>query len=248
MTIVVGVPCSQAVIFASDTEVSDQRTRTTDIKIKQLNDRCLWAGAGYVSVIQQLEERLALLPDRDRPLHELREPIGLAVKATLEDMLRIDYRVPYLQNDLPKLGALYHSDFIFAEYRDGKGHLLSLDATGAPEWFTHPHAIGSAADFAVALTKNYDRAALTPEQAALLVIATLEQAIETAQSGVDYPLDIWRLDEAGAHHYDDAELSRLYAEADRLRGSQREILEHWRFHDGQVASKVRGRSRDPRRR
>ena len=229
MTIVLAVPCQGAVIVGSDTEVSDQRTRTTHLKIKELNGRCLWAGSGEVGVIQRLEECLVSLPDHDRPLAELREPIGLCIRAVVEDALRIDYRVPYVQGDLKQLEALYYCRFTFAEQRAGQGRILTFDTTGGAEWYTHPHAMGSAADFAVALTKNYDRSSLLPERAALLVIAILEQTIETAQSGVDYPLDMWHVDDAGVHHYDGGEMARLYAEAQRLRDAERTLIERWQF-------------------
>src|SRR2546427_9712596 len=103
MTIVLGMPCQGAVIFASDTEVSAQRTRTTHLKIKELSPHCLWAGTGEVGVIQRLEEYLGRLPERDRSLTELREPIGLAIRSVVEDALRIDYRVPYVRDDPRRL-------------------------------------------------------------------------------------------------------------------------------------------------
>ena len=241
MTLILAMACKGAVIVGSDTQVSDRRTRTTNIKIKQLNGSCVWAGAGEVSIIQRLEERLGELPGRDAPLRELREPIGLAIKATVEDALRIDYRVPYVKDDATKLDGLYFTTFAFAEHRGGDARVLSLTTKGGAEWYTHPHAIGSAADYAVALTKNYDCASLTPDRAALLVITTLEKAIETAQSGIDYPLDIWRIDENGAHQYDGGELARLYAEAQRLRDTQRRLIEGWEARNDPLQQSSRPR-------
>lgn len=236
MTLVFAVPTRHAVVIASDTQVSDQRTRTSNTKIKRLTDSCLWAAAGHVSVIQRLEERLSLMDLEHRTLSELREPIGLAIRGVMDDVLRLDFRVPYVENDPWRLGNLYGSSFVFAEYRDSLGKILSFGSTGGGEWYTYPHAIGGASDFAVALTKNYRVADLTADQAALLVVTTLETAIATAQSGIDYPLDVWRIDARGPHQLSAAERAALYLEADRFRAAQREIIEHWTMTGGDLGN------------
>ena len=95
MTLIVGIPADDGVVFASDTQVTMGEVRANTTKIFQLNARVLWGGSGDVALIQRVAERLERLPDRDKPLSILRDVLAITVKDAVHDLLATDFRTDF---------------------------------------------------------------------------------------------------------------------------------------------------------
>lgn len=225
MTLIVGIPADDGVVFASDTQVTMGEVRANTTKIFQLNARVLWGGSGDVALIQRVAERLERLPDRDRPLSILRDVLAITVKDAVHDLLATDFRTDFFRSDPGNLLRLYQGDFLFVEYQQQAPNMLHVLITGTPEWIDGRFAVtGNGALFAHALLHKYEGVALSLEPAKLLAYKVLEEAIQVGSYGLGYPIDVWQITSSGTNQLEDNQLALLADAAHTLRGLEVTLL------------------------
>ncbi len=62
MTLILSMAAADGLVLASDSQITSGEVRTPGSKIHRLNDRCLWARAGELALIQRVGEHLDSLP------------------------------------------------------------------------------------------------------------------------------------------------------------------------------------------
>lgn len=152
MTLVIGLPVSDGVVVASDSQVTTGTVRHQADKIYPLGEDVLWAGSGELSLIQRVKEKLSSA-DPSISLRGSGDQIALAIRAAVEYLLTLDFRTSFFKDNPDALLGLHPGDFFFAERAKGTTHLLHVMTHGATEWIENrPFAIGVGRDFAYALT------------------------------------------------------------------------------------------------
>jgi proteasome beta subunit len=230
MTLILGLAAVDGIVLASDGQLTSGEVRSPGRKIFPLNDRILWAGAGELSLIQRLQERLARLP-LDTPLANLRDQIGEYIKECVSELLQMDFRAQFVSPDQDHLVQLHLADFIFAEFSN-KPELLHINVFGSPEWMTdRPFVAGNGDLFAYALLSKYQKQRLLLKQASLLAYKVIDEAIAVGAYGLGGPIDLWQISAAGLKNLGGAEFKTLAGQAKRLRKLEIELLLEEKYGD-----------------
>jgi proteasome beta subunit len=223
MTLILGLAALDGIVLASDGQLTTGEVRSPGKKIFPLNDKILWAGAGELSLIQRLQERLGVLSP-DTPLANLRDQIGELIKDCVSELLQMDFRSQFLSLDQDRLVQLHLADFIFAEFTR-KPELLHINVFGSPEWMTdRPFVAGNGDLFAYALLSKYQKQRLQLNQASLLAYKVIDETIAVGAYGLGGPIDLWQISAAGMKNLNTAELKTLTGQAQRLRKLEIELL------------------------
>lgn len=210
--------------MASDGQLTAGPVRwASGSKISRLNERCLWAASGELALIQRVEERMKALPP-NAPLQQLRDSICQIVKQCVTELLQLDFRTPFFQQNLDVLLQLHPGDFVFAEFAQSPA-VLHVLLNGTPEWIRgRPFASGSGDMFAYALLQKYQGLALDTERASLLAYKVLEEAIAVGAYGLGPPIDIWQISNDGIKQLNDSKKAALEDAARTLRELEVRLL------------------------
>lgn len=155
MTLIIGIPAEDGVIFASDSQYTSGPVRATGPKIFELNERALWGGSGEVALIQRVAEKLEGFPQKTEPLTVIRDALAGFVKEAVHSLLQLDFRTQFVSQNPDALLGLHPGDFLFVEHHD-KPRLLHILAYGTPEWIDVQFAATGNGDlFAHALLQKY---------------------------------------------------------------------------------------------
>jgi 20S proteasome alpha/beta subunit len=194
MTLILTIQAKDGLVVASDTQITNGAIRSTGQKIRKLNDSCLWAASGELALVQRVEEAVEAAP-KDKPLRELRDGLALAVRNSVDQLLRLDFRTQFCQSNPDSLLRLHTGDFVFAEMRDSSCHVLHVAVNGTPEWVADCFATGSGSPFAYALLQRYRdlMSQLTVDQASLLAYGVIRETIEVGAYGLGPPIDVWQI-------------------------------------------------------
>jgi len=224
MTLILAIPATDGLVMASDSQITTGEVRTPGQKIHRLNDRCLWAGAGELALVQRAGEHFGALP-QDAHLTNLRDQLGGIVKQCVTELTQLDFRLQFLPPDPERLAQLHYADFIFAELAGGAAQLLHINSLGSPEWFQErPLVVGNGDLFAYALLQKYQGRSLTLEKAAILSYKVIEEAIEVGAYGLGPPIDVWRITPAEVKQLTRDEIAPLAAAAHELREREIQLL------------------------
>jgi len=227
VTLVLGVPASDGVIVASDSQATSGAVRHTVQKIQRLTSRIVWAGAGEESLIQGVSQELAKRAKHDGDLKGMTDALRKAIEQSSTSLLHYDYRVPYASKDAKSLGQFAQAVFLFVE-SDGKRHsLLLIDAAGRALWQQDKGhvAIGSGDVFAHALLYRYRDLRLTCEVVAALAYRVLDEAIAVAAYGLGRPIDIWSITSVGVEQFDEARRGALRDSCELFTEQEQRILQ-----------------------
>ena len=197
MTLIVALACRDGIVVASETqatvEASGTPVRETVTKIRKVNDSMLWAAAGTVSVIQQVERRLSAFPNEVRRLgifdlvpqvkqvvFEIRSEILGRYRALYGDD-RGEQRAP--ASELILVGFANDSPTIIQIFPDGDYEECEPEvgyvALGIGDVFAHSILHG----------RNIREHSI--EQGILLAYKVIKDAIEVGAYGLGEPIDIW---------------------------------------------------------
>ncbi len=224
MTLILALPTEQGIVLASDTQYTSGEVRSSGPKLYALSPHAAWAGAGEVALIQRVQEAIADLPT-GHDLSQLRDTLARIVKQSVQSLLELDVLTDYLQGDPAMLLGLHPGDCIFAEYANAQPLMLHVAANGTPEWFNSFFASGNGANFAYALLQKYQNIELTLEQAILLAYRVIDETIQVGAYGLDYPIDIWLMDQYGLHQLDANDFEALAKVSEVLRTKEIELLQ-----------------------
>jgi proteasome beta subunit len=196
--------------------------RSTANKLFELNQHCGWGGAGEVALIQRVSEALGGI-SVDQPLSVLRDQIANAIKQSVNILLELDFRTPFFQGNPEALLNLHPGDFVFAECRD-QSVVLHVTAYGTPEYIFKPFAIGNGAPFAYALLQKYQSLKLDIEQASVVALKVIEEAIDVGAYGLGPPISIRHITSNGVDALDEARIAALTDAAQTLREEEIQLL------------------------
>jgi 20S proteasome alpha/beta subunit len=183
MTLILCIPFDKGAVLASDGQVTMGLFKTRAKKIKKLNENCIWGAAGNLHFIQIMEKELFSLPEKEKPLSELRWELCSKVKESIQN--------------LPPASQPYSGSFVFVEYKENITHILNIQENGLSVMLENvPFATGIGEQFAYTLLQKYQD--LIPEKisnklAELLAYKIIAETIETIAIGVGLPIDIWEL-------------------------------------------------------
>lgn len=102
--------------------------------------------------------------------------------------------------------------------------ILHITSYGTPEWIVRPFAIGSGADFAYALLQKYHRTSLGIEQASLLVLKVIEEAIQVGAYGLGPPIFIWEITRNGISQLPESHVAAIADSVKQLREEEIHLL------------------------
>jgi proteasome beta subunit len=223
MTLILVIPASDGIVMGSDGQITFGAVRSTGQKIYHLNDRCLWAASGELSLIQRVEERLKSLPS-NAPLLQLSDRISEIVCQCVTELLQLDFRTKFLPQDPNQLLGLHPGDFVFAEMSPQPA-ILHVLVHGTPEWITNrPFATGSGDMFAYALLQKYQGVTMNREQASLLAYKVLDEAIAVGAYGLGHPIDIWHITMDGIRQLSGEERAALEDSASEVRDMEIRLI------------------------
>ncbi len=223
MTLILAIPAATGLVLASDSQITAGEVRTPGQKIHHLNDRCLWAGAGELALVQRVGEHFGILPP-DAHLTNLRDQLGAIVKQCVTELMQLDFRLQFLPPDPERLLQLHYADFIFAEYAR-EPQMLYISSLGSPEWIQdRPFVAGSGDLFAYALLQKYQGRSLSLEKATILAYKVIEETIEVGAYGLGPPIDVWQITQARVKQLKGEELAALRAAAHELREREIKLL------------------------
>ena len=192
MTLIVHIPAKNGLVMASD----GQATTGIGIKIMykkiyELNDSCIWGMTGETIVQERVEERIATLSDKEKPIQDLCPTLRDIITKCVEE-LSAGMQPPSLVEE-KKPQPPYSGLFAFIEYRDYP-RILYIFADGTVRWQSAvAFAIGSGAPFALALLRKYQSLGkLDLQLAAVLAYKIIAETIEVIE-GVGPPIDVWQL-------------------------------------------------------
>jgi len=213
VTLIAALRCREGVVLCSDSRqtrgVRGRRLARSARKVYEPRPGLLLAAAGAQDVAQEFSLRLqrtrALAPDTDR----------LELKSRLQALLR------GLREDPGIEGRSDHVEFLLAWWpRDARQPVaLHLFSAGAAEW-VDGWAFGGAAlgieiaSFAVSTMRYFDPARLTLEQARLIAMKVLRDAIETSVEGVGGEVQMATLGRDGVDLIGATEVRRLHDAVD----------------------------------
>lgn len=223
MTLIMAIPATDGLIVASDSQITIGEVRTPGQKIHRLNDRCLWAGAGELALVQRVGEHFGALP-QDAHLANLRDQLAAVIKQCVTELVQLDFRLQFLPPDPERLLQLHYADFIFAEL-GREPELLHISSLGSPEWFENrPLVAGNGDLFAYALLQKYQNRSLSLDKAAVLAYKVIEETIEVGAYGLGPPIDLWQITREGLKQLATEELADLAAAAHELREREIQML------------------------
>lgn len=223
MTLILVIPAATGLALASDSQITTGEVRTPGQKIHRLNDRCLWAGAGELALVQRVGEHFGALP-QDARLSNLRDQLGAVIKQCVTELVQLDFRLQFLPPDPERLLQLHYADFIFAEM-GREPELLHISALGSPEWFRNqPLVAGNGDLFAYALLQKYQGRSLSLEKATILAYKVIEETIEVGAYGLGPPIDVWQITLEGVKQLTKEELAALSTAAHELREREVQLL------------------------
>ena len=222
MTLILAIPTSEGIVLASDGQITSGHVRASGDKLFRLNQHCAWAGAGEVALIQRVAEGIGGI-SADQPLINLRDQLANAIKQCVASLLQLDFRTPFFQGNHEALLSLHPGDFVFAECRSYPA-ILHITSYRTPEWITRPYATGNGAPFAYALLQKYQRVCLSIQQASVLALKVIEEAIDVGAYGLGPPISVWHINSAGASALEEVHLAALVDSARTLRGEEIQLL------------------------
>ena len=208
MTVVLSVVCSDGLVIAADTQVTDTGRGVSypARKLHALGDRAAWGGSGARAVLRDFErvfgESAAVILES--------EDIGHALQERVLPVLRYHYEhfiedVPGEQSDGTPSAWL-----LAAGYADDGPWIIELNPNGMVSHHEDIgfHAIGAGAPMAQqasTLLAHFQMSERSVDHGVVVVVRVLDALSQTSPS-VGGRLDVCRITADGARHLDDGEI------------------------------------------
>jgi hypothetical protein len=209
VTLIAALRCPEGVVFCSDSRQTrgarGRRLARSARKVYEPRHGWLLAAAGAQDVAQEFALRLR------RTLGPVTDADRLELKSQLQALLR------GLREDPSIEGRSDHVEFLLAWWpRDARKPVaLHLLSAGAAEWVDGWAFGGTAlgieiASFAVSTMRYLDPARLTMEQARMVAMKVLRDAIETSVEGIGGDVQMATLGRGGVDLIEATEMRRLH--------------------------------------
>lgn len=226
MTLVLAIRCREGVVLASDgqatTDAAGQPTRLAVQKLFDLRGRIAWGAAGSVGLQQALAERLADEAENVLAHPDPRPALADAVIPIQQRALR-DF-VPHPGAQPPDLACVFC-------WLDAAGtpRIFSVPRTGSDHQLHEGHAaVGTGdifADFAMVSIAHLGTPSLTLEQAKMVALKAIDDAISVAAVYLGPPIQMSVITAAGVRTVPRGEIEGALSDSvDAWKARQRETL------------------------
>lgn len=226
MTLVLAVRCREGVVLASDgqatSDAAGQPTRQPVRKLFALGDRIAWGAAGSLGLQQSVREALELHAEA---ILAADDPRGVLTQAVIPIQQRaVSQWVPHAGAEPPELAC------IFCWWSASAGpRIFSVPRTGSDHQLHERHAaVGTGdifADFAMASVAHLGTPELSLEQAKMVALKAVSDAIDVAAVYLGPPIQMHVVTRAGARPVPRAEIEGGLADSvDAWKARQRETL------------------------
>ena len=175
MTLIIGVVCPDGIIIGSDSQTTMgtelKRINRQNPKVIELKNGCIvFAGAGHVSVLQEIEEKLNLALQsfpHDYGLESITEQIDQVIFGIMQKQITKHNNMFGNLNNMPS------GDFVFGSCKKGTPLLCHFGIDGSSEKVYDYIAVGSGMPYAEVLLKDAYRPNLSLEDSKYLVYSVI---------------------------------------------------------------------------
>lgn len=227
MTVVLSIVCSDGVVIAADSQITDGSRNMSfpAQKLHPLGERAAWGGSGARSVLHDVQQRFeasaASILEAD--------DIGRAIQEEVLPVLRHHYEhyIPDVPGEASGGGP---SAFVLvAGYTDGAPWIVEINPNGMVSRYEDVgfRAIGSGAPMAQqagALLSHIHMTERGVDHGVVTMVRVLDALALTSPS-VGGPIDVCRITADGADHLDEDELSRARVLVERWEDLEQEALD-----------------------
>lgn len=228
MTVVLSVRCSDGLVIASDSQVTDSARGMSypAQKLHALGDRAAWGGSGARSVLGDLED---IFEDSAAAILES-DDVGRALQERTLPVLKHHYE--HFITDVPgeETAGTPSADVLAAGYAGADPFIIEVNPNAMVSHYEDVgfHAVGSGAAMAQqagALLSHFD---MSERQVRFGVVGALRvlDALSRTSPSVGLPFDICRITPAeGAHHLDEDEIAETEALVQRWGELEQQALD-----------------------
>ena len=227
MTVVLAIRCTDGVVIASDSQItdSDRGMSFPAQKLHRLGDHAAWAGSGARGVLTDVERALEARAEEvlaaDQVSHALQE-LALPI-------LRRHYE--HFIPDVPgeKSEGTPSAYLLAAGYSEGEPFIVEINPNGMVSRYEDIgfHAIGSGAPMAQqagALLAHF-RMVTRPVDYGVLAAVRVVEALSITSPQVGLEIDVARITPDGAKHLDDDEIDAVRGDVKRWIAAEHELLD-----------------------
>jgi hypothetical protein len=226
MTLITGLKCSDAIVLASDSQVTlDGGLKTRARKLFRSPHRIIWGTAGPVSAAQAIEARFKeLILDGD-PLRDAgRKGVRKVMLDAAEDMKGPNGHIA---------GGMFKGLFAWYSKEEERYHLLRARSDGIVELQEQGYsAVGSPSSeelarfafFGFSSSEFLEYETLPSEVAKMLVHTVTDDAVKASAQGVDGPIQLAVVTAEGARVLDAADLQPVQDTATAFKMHQADFL------------------------
>ena len=176
MTLIIGVVCLEGIIIGSDSQTTIgtelKRINKQDPKVIELNSKCIvFTGAGHVSVLQEVEDKVNITL-KDCPPDQGLETVRDKIDETIYNIM-----CKHVKKHVSMFGHLNNmpsGDFLFASWKNGIPLLCNFNVDGSSTRVKDYIALGSGMPYAEVLLKDSYRENLNLEDCKRLVYSVIK--------------------------------------------------------------------------
>jgi 20S proteasome alpha/beta subunit len=227
VTVVLAVVCSDGVVIAADSQITDSGRGMSypAQKLHPLGETAAWGGSGARSVLTDVERRF------DEAAGSILESddIGRAIQEQMLPVLR--YHYDHFIPDIPgeATTGTPSAYLLAAGYDDGNPWIVEINPNGMVSRYEDIgfHAIGSGAPMAQqagALLSHMYISERGTEYGVIAIVRVLD-ALSVTSPSVGAPFDVCRITSDGAHHLDDDEIEEAHGHVRRWEDLEQKALD-----------------------
>lgn len=227
MTVVLAVVCSDGVVIAADSQITDSSRGMSypAQKLHPFGDTGAWGGSGARSVLTDVERRFeeaagTVLESED---------IGHAIQEQVLPVLRYHYE--HFIEEVPgeKTTGTPSAYLLAAGYAEGSPWIVEINPNGMVSRYEDIgfHAIGSGAPMAQqagALLSHMYISKRNTDHGVVAIVRVLD-ALSVTSPSVGAPFDVCRITADGAHHLDEDEIKQAHAHVRRWTDLEQKALD-----------------------
>lgn len=222
MTLIAGLRCAEAVVLASDSQVTVEGMKTSATKLFCTQHGIIWGTAGPIAAQQAIETHFENLILEGNPGKVAgRQGVKDVMAAAAEDMKAADGTT---------LGGRFGGLFAWHGDEDGGNHLLKAYSDGSVEFMSEYGTMGSSAELARFAFFGFNSSGfieyetLPLEAAKMLVHKVTDDAVLGSAGPVDGPIQLAVATATEAGVLDDKDLKPVRDTASAFRMHQADFL------------------------
>lgn len=223
MTLIAGLRCNEAVVLASDSQITVQGMKTTGIKLFATQYGIIWGIAGPIAAAQALESAFEGLIVEGNPGKDAgRQAVRDAMAAAVEDIKDAEGKLPEGRR-LEGLFAWHADD-------NGRNYLLKAYSDGVVEFMHEYGSVGSSSELARFAFFGFNSSGfleyetLPLEAAKMLAYKVTDDAVLASAGPVDGPIQLAVATDAESLVLDEKDLQPVRDTASAFRMHQADFL------------------------